>query len=488
MRMVTVDPITRLEGHGRIDLFLNDQGDVENAYYRIPELRGFEKFCEGRHVEELPRIVARICGVCPGTHHMASGKAVDKVFGMEPPSQVRKLRELFNSAHLVHSHIAHFYALAAPDFVVGPQADPAKRNILGLIEKVGLQTAGEVFKARAMAQKVQTIMCGRATHPVLNLPGGVCKPLNKEERDEIENMSLSLVEFAKLSLKIFEDVVLKNKQYVDLILSDGFTIKTYYMGLVDRNNKLNLYDGDIRVVDQTGKEFLKFKPEEYVNVIGEYVVPWTTLKMCFLKKVGWKGLVDGPESGMYRVAPLARLNAADGMTTPLAQAEYERYFKTLGGKPVHHTLAMHWARLVELLYGAEKMVELIRDPEIMSQDVRFTPTKVVGEGVGVVEAQRGTLYHHYWTDKNGIVEKVNIIVATANGYPAICLSIKKAAQALIKKQTKEIPEGLLNMVEMAFRAYDPCYSCSSHSMPGGGVPEVNIYDCEGSLVRQLKRD
>lgn len=487
MRKVTIDPITRLEGHGRIEIFLNDEGGVENAYLQIPELRGFEKFCEGRPVEELPRITPRICGVCPEAHHLASTKAVDAVYRVDPPSVAKKIRELLYCAHMCHSHIAHFYALGGPDFVMGPTSDPAARNILGVVGKVGLQIGGEVIKHRAYAQDIQAAIGGKATHPVCGLPGGVSKAITQDERQDFEKKARSMVEFAKFSLKVFNDIVLSNKDYVDLILSDAYTMKSYYMGLVDAKNRVNFYDGDIRVVDSEGKEFAKFKPAEYLEHVAEHVEPWSYLKFPYLKKVGWKGLVSGNGSGVYRVAPLARLNAADGMATPAAQEEYDRMYQTLGGKPVHATLANHWARLVELLYAAERLLELCQDEEITNPNVRRIPTAVPNEGVGVVEAPRGTLFHHYKTDERGIVQRANLIVATGNNYAAMCISVKKAAQGVIKKG-QEVSEGLLNMVEMAFRAYDPCFACATHSLPGQMPLEVLIYDSEKRLVQKLKRE
>ena len=487
MKKITIDPITRLEGHGRIEIFLDDEGNVANAYLQVPEFRGFEKFCEGRPVEELPRITPRICGVCPSAHHMASTKATDAVYHVDPPPAAKKLRELYYSAHMCHSHIAHFYALAAPDFVLGPTADPAERNILGVIAKVGLEVGGEVIKHRAYAQDIQAVIGGKATHSVCGLPGGMSRAINEEERADFEEKAKSMVEFGKFSLKLFEDVVLGNKEYVDIITGDIYTMQSYYMGMVDANNKVNFYDGDIRVVDPEGKEVAKFKPADYVDYIGEHTETWSYLKFPFLKKVGWKGLVEGKDSGVYRVAPLARLNAADGMATPLAQEAYDKMYSTLGGKPVHATLAFHWARLVELMYAAERLLELSQDKEVTDPDVRTIPTATPDEGVGIVEAPRGTLYHHYKTDENGMVEKVNLIVATVQNNPAMNMSIKKAAQKLITAG-KEASEGLLNMVEMAFRAYDPCLACATHTLPGQMPLEVIIHDSEGNILQRLSRN
>jgi len=487
MKRITIDPITRLEGHGKIEIFLNDEGEVGNVYFQVPELRGFEKFCEGRPVEELPAITAKICGVCPGCHHMASGKAVDAVFGVDPPPTAKKLRELFYMAHFVHSHTAHFYALAAPDFVVGPQSPPSKRNILGVIEKVGKEIGTEVIKQRRIAQEIQALLGGHQTFVVMNIPGGVRKGLSDQERDDIVNKANGFVEFAKFTLKIFEDIVLKNNEYVDIILNGPYSLKLHSMGLVDVNNKVNFYDGKVRVVDTVGKELYKYSPPEYLDYVAEHVEPWTYLKFPFLKKIGWKGFIDGQNSGLYHATPLSRLNAADGMATPQAQKEYERMYSTLGGKPVHATLAMHWARLIELLYSAERLLELAMDPDITGKELRAPLGRIPGEGVGIVEAQRGTLTHHYWTDDKGVVTKVNLIVGTTNNHGAISMSIKKAAQGLIKKGV-EVTDGILNMIEMAFRAYDPCFSCATHCIPGQMPIILEIREASGELLQRLIRN
>ena len=320
----------------------------------------------------------------------------------------------------------------------------------------------------------------------MNVPGGVKKGLTPEQRDDIIERAKGFIEFSKFSLTIFNDVVLGNKDYVDLILNGPYSLKIHSMGLVDSQNKVNFYDGKVRVVDTEGKELCKYAPNEYINFVSERVEPWSYLKFPYLKQKGWNGFNEGNDSGVYHATPLSRLNAADGMATPLAQKEYEGMYKTLGGKPVHSTLAMHWARLVELLYSAEHCLELAQDPEIIGKEIRIIPTKVIGEGVGIVEAQRGTLTHHYWTDKKGIVTKVNIIVGTTNNNAAICMSIKKAAQNIIKKGVT-VDSGILNMVEMAFRAYDPCFSCATHSLPGEMPMVVNFRDANGNLIKSISR-
>jgi len=482
-KRITIDPITRLEGHGKIEIFLDDNGNVEKTYFQIPELRGFEVFCVGRPAEEMPRITPKICGVCPTAHHICSAKALDSLYKTQPTSSAKKIRELMYSTFMLEDHTLHFYFLGGPDFVVGPTANPAERNILGVISKVGVDIAKKVINLRKECRDVITLIGGRVIHPVCGLPGGVSRPLNEEERLKIEHVAENGVEFAKFSLKVFDDIVLKNKDYVDVITGDVYKHNTYYMGLVDKNNKVNFYDGDIRVVTPDGNEFARFKPEDYLEHIAERVEPWSYIKFTYLKNIGWKGFIDGTDSGVYRVAPLARLNVADGMATPLAQAEYEKMYSTLGGKPLHNTLAFHWARLIEALYAAERMLELSRDKEVTDTNIRNIPVSIPEEGIGVVEAPRGTLIHHYKTDTKGIITEVNLIVATVNNAAAICMSIEKAAKKLIKNG--EISDGLLNMVEMAFRAYDPCFACATHLLENDNRLKINIYNKNGDIIRQL---
>jgi F420-non-reducing hydrogenase large subunit len=486
MKKISIDPITRLEGHGRIDIFLNEEGEVANAYLVIPELRGFEKFCQDRAVEELPRITSRICGVCPEAHLLASAKACDAVYHVEPPSAGKKLRELLYSAFYVGDHATHFYILGGPDFVMGPDADPAVRNILGVIGKVGVEVGSKVIEVRARALDIVKMLGARPIHPIAAIPGGMSKHLSEEERAGVEESARWMLDFAQFTIQLFSDLVLGNQEYVDLILSGPFTLPTYYMGVVDNNNKVNFYDGLVRVVDPEGVELVKYAPHEYLDNVAERVESWTYVKIPYLKKVGWKGFVGGKDSGVYQATPLSRLNAAEGMATPLAQAEYERLYETLGGKPVHQTLATHWARIIELLYAAERLLELAQDPEITDPNVRSIPTEIPTEGVGIVEAPRGTLTHHYVTDEQGLVTKCNLIVGTTNNIAPMSASIRQAAQGLIKKG-EVISEGVLNMVEMAFRAYDPCMSCATHALPGHMPLEVRILDSTGQLVERLSQ-
>jgi F420-non-reducing hydrogenase large subunit len=485
MKTITIDPITRLEGHGKISIFLDDEGNVADAYVQIPELRGFEQFCVGRPVEEMSRITTRICGVCPEAHMMASAKACDALYHVDLPRTAKLLRELLYVIFYVTDHSTHFYALGGPDFVMGPDAPAAQRNILGVIHKVGVEIGRKVIETRGACHELIKMMAGKSVHPVGAIPGGMSKGMNREELGKVLETGKAAVEFAKFSIGLFNQIVLGNKEYVDLILSDGFTHRTYNMGLVDARNRVNFYDGDIRVTGPDGGELAKFKPADYLEHLVEHVEPWSYLKFPVLRKVGWKGLVDGPQSGIYKATPLSRLNVSEGMATPLANEEHDRMYTTLGGKPVHQTLATHWARLVELLYAAERWMELAGDPEITGPDYRVVPTRTPDEGVGVVEAPRGTLYHHYKTDKQGLVQEANLIVGTTNNNAAINLSVKKAASALIKKG--HVTDGILNIVEMAFRAYDPCFGCATHASPGRAALHVRLFDHEGNIVRDLRR-
>ena len=484
-RRITIDPITRLEGHGKIDIFLDDKGEVTKAYYQIPELRGFEIFSKGRPAEDMPQITSRICGVCPTAHHMAGTKALDDLYKVDPPPAAKKIRELIYNLFMLEDHALHVYILGGPDFIVGPDAPKEIRNVVGVIGKVGVDVGKKVISMRRRLRELISYLGGKVIHPVFGLPGGVAKGIALEDLPKFKEVASDGLEFAQFTLQVFKDIVLKNDSYVRMITSDTYTHKTYYMGLVDENNKINFYDGKVRVVDPNGKEFVKFAPQQYLDHIAEQVEPWSYVKFPYLKTVGWKGFVDGIESGVYAVAPLARLNASDGMATPQAQQACDEFYKTLGGKPVHMTLANHWARIVEMLQAAERCVELVNDIEITSKDIRTIPTKTPTVGVGIVEAPRGTLIHHYETDERGLITKVNLIVATAHNGARIAMGVDKAAKGLI--HGGKVNDGLLNMVEMAFRAYDPCNACATHSLPGEMPLIISIRDKNGNLMNELKQ-
>lgn len=494
MQQITINPITRLEGHGKIEIFLDEAGNVANTYFQVPELRGFEQFCIGRKAEDMPAITNRICGVCPEAHHMAASKALDDLFDVDPPPAAKKIRELLYSAFYVTDHTTHFYALGGPDFVLGPDAPPAERNILGVVRRVGLDAGKRVIECRARNHEVIRMLGGRSIHPAAGLPGGWSKPVTENERRLIEEAARKNIDFAHFSLEVFDTIVLKNQSYLDLVRADSYRHKTYYMGLVDDRNRVNFYDGMVRIVDPQGREFTKYHPSEYADHISERVETWTYLKFPFLKNIGWKGFTDGPSSGVYCATPLSRLNASDGMATPRAQEEFERFYETFGSRkidgryePVHYRLATHWARLIELLYAAERMLELADDEEITSPEIRRIPEIIKGTGIGCVEAPRGTLTHHYTCDDRGVLTAVNLIVGTTNNHAAISMSIRKAAEQLIRAGVI-IEEGLLNRIEMAFRLYDPCFSCATHSLPGSMALTVTIRDNAGQPLRSLRRE
>jgi F420-non-reducing hydrogenase large subunit len=484
-RRIVIDPITRLEGHGKIDILLDEKGDVEKAYYQIPELKGFEIFCKGRPAEDMPQITSRICGVCPTAHHMAGTKALDSLYKMQPTETGRKLRELIYSAFMLEDHALHVYILGGPDFIVGPDAPKAKRNVLGVIEKVGLDAGKKVIYMRRRFRELISYLGGKVIHPVFGLPGGVSKGIAPEELNHFKDVAKEALEFARFTMGIFNDIVLKNDDYMKMITSEAYSHRTYYMGMVDENNRVNFYDGKIRVVDPNGKEYVKFTHDKYLDYVAEHVEPWSYVKFNYLKPLGWNGFKDGEGTSIYSVAPLARLNASDGMATPEAHKAYEEYFRALGGKPVHHTLANHYARVVEMLYAAERLNELINDPKITDDDIRAVPTEKPSVGIGIVEAPRGTLIHHYETDDNGIITKANLVVATQNNSARIAMSVEKAAKDLI--HDGKASDGLLNKIEMAFRAYDPCNACATHSVPGSVPIEISIWDKERNLIEKISR-
>ncbi|MEM0492558.1 MAG: Ni/Fe hydrogenase subunit alpha [Candidatus Thermoplasmatota archaeon] len=481
---INIDPITRLEGHGKITIFLDEKGDVENTYLQIPELRGFERFCIGRRAEDMPQLTSRICGVCPVAHHMASTKALDSAFHTDPPPAAKKLRELLYCGYIIYDHILHFYFLGGPDLIVGPDSTPMDRNILGVIEKTGLDIGREVIKHRSYGQKITSILGGKATHPVCGLPGGVSKGLNDDELREIKEMVKSCVKFSKYTLDLFHDII-KNKDYKKLIESKAYHLNVYNMGLVDDKNRLNFYDGVIRIIDTKGEEHVKFKADEYDRYIAEHVEEWSYMKYPYLRDIGWHGLKDGDGNGLYRVGPLGRLNVIDGITTRGAKKAYDEMIDYTGGKPINSTLMYHWARLIELLYASERAEELTMDESITSSYIR-NPVKEPGEGVGVVEAARGTLIHHYDIDRDGLIRKVNLIVASTHNAGAITLSISKAAKGLISKG--KVNNGILNMIEMAFRAYDPCFACATHLLPGGLPFDIVIHDKKKQMYRIAYND
>jgi len=459
-RRIVIDPITRLEGHGKIDIQLDSKGQVARAFFQVPDFKGFEKFCEGRAAEEMPTLTQKICGVCPTAHHIASVKALDALFNVAPPEAAKKIRELMHTAFIYEDHLLHFFYLGGPDLLVDTGGKGLGRNIFGVIGKLGEKVGKQVIEIRKRVRGLNILISGSPLYPVCGLPGGVSKPVSEKERSGIKEIAADALRFARQCLDIFEKEVLGDPEFSNLMHSDAFSLRTYYMGMVDEKNCVSFYDGEIRIVDPEGAEFEKFVAKDYVNHLEERVDTWSYMKTLYLKNVGWHGLRDGKKNGLYRVGPLARLNAAEGMATPLAQQEYERMVDASGGKPFHSTLAYHWARLIEVLFAAERMNEIACDETLTDSRIRTMPAQSPNEGVGICEAPRGTLIHHYETDKRAIIQKLNLLVATQNNAAAISLSVEKAARAFIK--AGKVSDGVLNRIEMAYRAYDPCMACATH--------------------------
>ncbi|NOX44598.1 MAG: Ni/Fe hydrogenase subunit alpha, partial [Caldiserica bacterium] len=473
----------RLEGHGRIILLLDDAGKLVDAFLQVPELKGFELFCRGRRGEEMPQITERICGVCPEAHHLASAKCLDACYGAEVPEPARLQRELFYNAYIFSDHLLHLVFLGGPDLLLGADAEKAKRNILGILEAYP-EFGKKVVRVRAGVQKILERLGGKAIHPVFALPGGVAKPLSEEDRAAVEERAAAMVELAGNLVELFHEKILPDPTFQGYLLAEELNFPTHYMGLVDGEMAPNFYDGALRIVSAEGEEIFRGPAAEALSLIEEHVEPWTYVKFPYLREYGWKGLEPGARSGIYRVGPLARLNVAERMATPLAQEEYERYLDFFGGKPVHATFAYHWARLVELIQAAEATLALARDPALTGEEIRGK-LKDPGEGIGVIEAARGTLFHHYVLDSEGLVAYANMIVATTHNAAGIGLSVKAMAKHLAEDGVWD--ESLLNRVEMAFRAYDPCLACATHFLPGEMPLSVEIYGSDGKLKARISR-
>ncbi len=447
-KIVNIQPVTRIEGHAKVAIHLDDAGNVADTRLHIQTLRGFEKFVEGRPVEEMPRIVCHICGICPWSHHLASSKAGDACFGVTPPPAAVKLRRLMQMIAYVGDKLLHFYFLAAPDFVIGPDADYAVRNVIGIVNAAP-NIAKQVVHYRQLTAQILENFAGRAIHPTFSIPGGVSKPMTEAERVEMLAHALELLDFSMFTIKFAKENVFA--KYIDAIKTLG-VIKVGHLGLVTDDGALDFYDGKLRLMQPDGSHE-DFADDEYLDHIGEHVEPWSYQKFPYAKKWG-----DGPAMdldnpvGVYRTNCLARINVCDKMATPLAQAELEE-FRAEFGRPTHLTLLYHYARLIELVQCAEQTVELLEDPEITSSDVRKKIEPRSGRGVGCVEAPRGTLIHDYQSDDEGLITQANLIVGTTHNNAAMNLSVKQAATELIKDGTYD--QAILNKVEMAIRAYDP---------------------------------
>jgi NAD-reducing hydrogenase large subunit len=470
---ITIEPVTRIEGHAKITINLNETGKVDHAYLHINEFRGFEKFCEGRMVFEMPLITPRICGICPVSHHLASAKAGDAVLGVTPPRPASLLRELMHMGQIVQSHGMHFFELGGPDLLLGFDADPAIRNVVGLIQ-ANPELTLKAVALRKWGQEIIRIVGGRRIHPTFAVPGGVNKALCKEDRDLILTGLEESIKTTKVGIEIFRKWAETNKADIDKFA----VFPTGYMGLVTPENGLELYNGNIRLVDSSGKQLECFPVKDYLNYISEHVENWSYLKFPFYKKMGFP-------AGVYRVGPLGRLNAAEKIDTPIANEEFKRYRAMYGGKPIENTLHYHYARLIETLFAAERVRILLDDPDILSTDILNTRHNPQPEGVGVIEAPRGTLIHHYWANENGQITKLNLIVSTGHNNWAMCKAVDSVAKTYITGP--DITEGQLNRVEAAVRAHDPCLSCSTHAI--GQMPMVvDMIDSKGNLIKEIRRN
>jgi F420-non-reducing hydrogenase large subunit len=476
MKQIVLQPVTRIEGHAKVTIQLDDLGNVADTRVNVVELRGFEKFCLGRPVEELPRIVPRICGVCPWAHHLASSKACDGVFGVEIPPVARKLRELAYMGHFIHSHMLHFFILSGPDFVMGPTADYTVRNVVGIAQKAP-ELASKVIRIRFLGQMMTQTLGGKAIHPDVSVPGGWSKPLTKEEQAKLQATAKECLDFIAFAMDYAKKEIFP--KYLETIQTYA-PISTGFLGLTS-NGAMELYDGRLRMMSADGK-YEDFAPENYLDYIAEHVEPWTYMKFPYYKKAGAFSMGLDKPVGVYRTNALARINVCDRIATPLAQKELEE-FRANFGRPAQLTLLYHWARLIELLYAAERATELLMDPELTDFNTRVAVKPRAGRGVGVVEAPRGTLIHDYETDEKGLVRNVNIVVGTTHNNAAINMSVKKAATDLI--HDGKYDQGLLNMVEMAIRAYDPCLSCATHALDGRIAVRVDIVNSQGEPVQIL---
>lgn len=470
---ITIEPVTRIEGHAKITIRLDEAGEVERAYLHINEFRGFEKFCEGRLAFEMPSITPRICGICPVSHHLAAAKAADDLAGCPPPRPASLLRELMHMGQIIQSHGMHFYELAGPDLLLGFDADPAVRNVVGMIA-ANPELTLKAVNLRKFGQEIIHTLGGRRIHPNFAIPGGVNKALAPAERDEILAGVAEAIATTQIGIQIFKDWAAGHLDDINKFA----VFPTGYMGLVTPQDNLELYEGNLRLVGQDGGLLERFPVSNYLDFIAEHVENWTYLKFPYYKKMGFPG-------GVYRVGPLGRLNTSLHIDTPLANAEHKLFKALNGGKPVENTLHYHYARLIEVLFAIEKVRLLLDDPDILSTEILNTRKEWKGVGVGVIEAPRGTLIHHYWADENGRLSKINLIVSTGHNNWAMCNAVDSVAKTYI--HNGDVREGLLNRVEAAVRAHDPCLSCSTHAV--GQMPLViDILDNEGALLRTLQQD
>src|SRR5208283_4612383 len=471
-RTITIEPVTRIEGHAKVTIRLDDAGNVTQARFHVNEFRGFEKFCEGRMFYEMPLITERICGICPVSHHLVSAKAGDEILGVEPPRPARLLRELMHMGQTIQSHSMHFFELAGPDLILGFDADPAIRNVVGLYQADPKLTV-KAITLRKFGQEIIAKLGERRVHPNFAVPGGVTKALAAADRDAMLSQVEPMIALAQDGIALMKAWMEKHAKEMETFAA----FPTGYLGMVTDDNAVALYDGALRMVDAQRRLIERFDGRQYLDRIAEHVENWSYLKFPYYRKLGWPG-------GAYRVGPLGRLNAAEKMSTPLAQKEFDLFRRLRKGKVIEGSLYYHYARLIENLYAIERARQLLEDPDILSTEIRTDARLASREGVGVIEAPRGTLWHHYWVDETGRLEKVNLIVATGNNNYAMSRAVEEVAKMYIKGEP--VKEGTLNRIEAAIRAYDPCLSCSTHAI--GQMPiVVEVFDARGNLQQTLSR-
>ena len=473
-RTVTIDPVTRIEGHAKITLMLGDDGKVVDARFHVVEFRGFEKFCVGRSFWEMPGITARICGICPVSHILASAKAGDNILGVRIPARAEKLRRLMNWGQIVQSHALSFFHLSAPDLLLGMDSDPATRNIMGLIQ-THPSVARSGIRLRQFGQEVIRLLGGKSVHPAWAVAGGVRDPLTAEKRDQIKRMLPEAFDITELALDLLKD---SYDQFESEAPAYG-DFPSLFMGLVTPDGGLEHYDGLLRVVDEEGRVLENANPSDFKRFLGEAVEPWTYLKFPYYKPLGYP-------QGMYRVGPLARLNVCDYAGTPRADREL-RQFRRYGqrGKPVTGSFHYHYARLIEIMFSLERIEETLEDDNLLGTHVRSVSDVNERIGIGVSEAPRGTLFHEYEVDENGILQKVNMIIATGQNNLAMNRTVQQLAHAYV--DSSGLSEGILNRIEHGIRLYDPCLSCSTHAV--GKMPmHVQLVAPNGELVDEVVRD
>ncbi|MCG5059384.1 MAG: Ni/Fe hydrogenase subunit alpha [Limnoraphis sp. WC205] len=474
-KTVVIDPVTRIEGHAKISVYLDDAGEVENARFHVVEFRGFEKFCEGRPMFEMAGITARICGICPVSHLLASAKTGDKILAVQVPPAGEKLRRMMNLAQLTQSHALSFFHLSSPDFLIGWDSDPAKRNVFGLIES-DPDLARSGIRLRQFGQTIIEILGAKKIHAAWAVPGGVRSPLSEEGRTWIKERLPESKTTAENALVLFKDLL--DSHFTDEVDAFG-KFPSLFMSLVAENGNWEHYGGHLRFIDSDGNIVADHLSEDhYQEFLGEAVENWSYLKFPYYKPLGYP-------NGIYRVGPLARLNTCDRIGTPEADRELREFRDRAGGRVATSSFFYHYARLIEIIACLEEIEHLVNDPDVVSSRVRATAGINNLEGIGVSEAPRGTLFHHYNVDENGLIEKVNLIIATGQNNLAMNKTVTQIAKHYI--HGNDIPEGLLNRVEAGIRAYDPCLSCSTHAM--GQMPlQVQLIRPDGTIVNEVFRN